>query len=81
MAETTDSVSRRNDSVSRLLSLGSDMSLGRGEDRDLQLLGGGTVGRRRRGRWLGTSAIRGGAEGGFATPARWARGASCCWAT
>lgn len=43
MAETTDSVSLRKDSVSRLESLGSDRSLVRIEDRDL-----GTLGSRRR---------------------------------
>ena len=54
IAETTDSVSRKKDSVSKLLSLGSDMSLGRGDERERELpllvTADGTLGSRRRGR-------------------------------
>ena len=91
MAETTDSVSRKKDSVSKLLSLGSDMSLGRGDERERELpllvTADGTLGSRRRGRWLvGRSGGGGlGWDGGFDKPTwpirRWAKGASCCWAT
>jgi hypothetical protein len=71
IAETTDSVSRKKDSVSKLLSLGSDMSLGRGEERERELpllAPGGTLGRRRRGRCaVGSSGGGGrGCDGGLA---------------
>ena len=88
MADTTDSVSLRKDSVSKLLSLGSDISAGLGlvEDRDRGVETGGRLGNFRLGRAVvgnsGGGGLCCGCEGGLTeTPEGSMAAASCCWTT